>query len=68
MEQTEELLRAEHICKSFGVTKACIDISLSINHGVIHGLIGENGSGKSTFTSMLGGVYPQDSGKYFLDG
>ena len=46
MEQTEELLRAEHICKSFGVTKACIDISLSINHGVIHGLIGENGSGK----------------------
>ena len=68
MEQTKELLRAEHISKSFGVTKACIDISLSINHGVIHGLIGENGSGKSTFTSMLGGVYPQDSGKYFLDG
>lgn len=68
MEQTKELLRAEHISKSFGVTKACIDISLSISHGVIHGLIGENGSGKSTFTSMLGGVYPQDSGKYYVDG
>lgn len=68
MEEKKTLLKAEHICKSFGITKACKDISLDVKYGEILGLIGENGSGKSTFTAMLYGLYPQDSGKFYLDG
>ena len=63
-----EILFAENIKKSFGVTKACKNISLSIVSGEIHGIIGENGSGKSTFASVLSGVYPKDDGRFILDG
>ena len=68
MEQKDVLLKAEHISKSFGITKACKDISLEIKKGEIFGLIGENGSGKSTFSSMICGLYPQDSGTFYLNG
>lgn len=68
MEEYKELLRAENISKTFGVTKACQKISLSIGRGEVHGLIGENGSGKSTFTSMLCGLHKIDGGTFFLDG
>ncbi|MDC7227808.1 MAG: sugar ABC transporter ATP-binding protein [Spirochaetales bacterium] len=67
MTDNNEVLRAANICKSFGVTKACKDISFSLSKGEIHGLIGENGSGKSTFASMLCGVYRKDSGTFYLD-
>lgn len=68
MKDNNEILLAENISKSFGVTKACKNISLSIACGEIHGIIGENGSGKSTFVSMLSGVYPKDNGKFILNG
>lgn len=68
MKNFNEILLAESINKSFGITQACKDISLSIASGEIHGIIGENGSGKSTFVSMLCGVYPKDSGKFILNG
>lgn len=64
----EEILRAEHIDKSFGITHAVKDVSLSFEKGEIRGLIGENGSGKSTLMSMLTGIYPIDSGKFILEG
>jgi len=64
----KEILRAENIDKSFGVTHAVKNISLSFGRGEIHGLIGENGSGKSTFTSMLTGICPIGSGKFILEG
>lgn len=62
------ILKAEHIDKSFGVTHAVRDVSLDFYEGEIHGLIGENGSGKSTFCSMLTGIYPIGSGRFVLDG
>lgn len=62
------ILKSENICKNFGITKACKNISLTMYEGEIHGLIGENGSGKSTFTSMLCGVYPPTSGQFFVEG
>ena len=68
MNYDNELLRAESISKSFGVTKACQQISFSLSKGEVHGLIGENGSGKSTFASMMCGVYKQDSGSFYLEG
>lgn len=62
------LLKAEHIDKYFGVTHAVKDVSLEFEKGEIHALIGENGSGKSTFTNMLCGIYEMGDGKFTLDG
>lgn len=64
----EEMLRAENIDKSFGITHAIDNVTLSFQKGEIRGLIGENGSGKSTLMSMLTGIYPIDSGKFILEG
>jgi len=62
------ILKAEKINKYFGTNHAVDDVSIDFAKGEIHGLIGENGSGKSTFVSMLTGIYPMDSGKFILDG
>ena len=64
----EVRLKIEHLCKTFGITKAVADVSFNINKGEVHALIGENGSGKSTLTNMLTGIYTIDSGKFILDG
>lgn len=64
----EAVLIAENIDKHFGVTHAVKNVSMSFNKGEIHGLIGENGSGKSTFCSMLVGIHSIDSGRFILDG
>ena len=62
------LLTAEHIDKRFGITHAVNDVSLTIDAGEIRGLIGENGSGKSTFSQMLCGIYSIGGGTFTLDG
>lgn len=62
------ILQAENISKSFGITRAVKNVSMSFNKGEIRGLIGENGSGKSTFVSMLCGIHTIDSGRFILDG
>ena len=62
------LLVAEHIDKRFGITHAVNDVSLTIAAGEIRGLIGENGSGKSTFSQMLCGIYTIGGGSFTLDG
>ncbi|MBR6839754.1 MAG: ATP-binding cassette domain-containing protein, partial [Oscillospiraceae bacterium] len=51
------LLVAKNIDKRFGLTHAVNDVSLTVNAGEIRALIGENGSGKSTFSQMLCGIY-----------
>lgn len=62
------LLKAEEMNKSFGATKAVVNFSMEIKVGEIHGLIGENGSGKSTFSSMVAGILKPDSGKMTFKG
>ncbi|MCR4797312.1 MAG: sugar ABC transporter ATP-binding protein, partial [Lachnospiraceae bacterium] len=44
------------------------DVTLDFYKGEIHALIGENGSGKSTFTSMLTGIYTKGGGTFTLEG
>ena len=57
MEMEEKILaRFEHMRKYFGVTKAVDDVTITVERGEIRGLIGENGSGKSTFLSMVAGI------------
>lgn len=62
------LLVAEHIDKRFGMTHAVNDVSLTVAAGEIRALIGENGSGKSTFCQMLCGIYTIGGGAFTLDG
>ncbi len=62
------LISANNVSKAFGQTKAVVDFAIEIGYGEIRGLIGENGSGKSTFSSILAGVLRRDSGTIFVDG
>ena len=62
------LLHAEKMDKRFGPTHAVNEVSLDFYEGEIHALIGENGSGKSTFTNMLTGILPIGSGTFTLQG
>lgn len=68
MEKERTLLRVEHMNKSFGITKALQDVSFSLRSGQVLGLIGENGSGKSTITSIVAALQAADSGEMFLEG
>lgn len=62
------LLKVEGLSKSFGPTKAVVDMHLEVYAGEIRGLIGENGSGKSTVTTMIAGCLKPDSGKMEMNG
>ena len=62
------LLVADKIDKQFGITHAVNEVSLTIDAGEVRGLIGENGSGKSTFSQMLCGIYSIGGGTFTLDG
>jgi ABC transporter. len=65
---TEVILKAENICKNFGLTKALDNVSINIEKGKVIGLIGENGSGKSTLASIISGVYHPTSGNMEFQG
>ena len=56
------------ISKSFGAVRALDAISLTIETGSIHALVGENGAGKSTLGKILAGVIAPDHGQLLLDG
>lgn len=58
----------ENVSKSYGNTRALRDVSLSLNEGEIHTILGENGSGKSTLVKILSGIAAKDSGTIVLDG
>jgi ribose transport system ATP-binding protein len=55
-------LIASHVAKTFGRTRVLTDLNLQIRAGEIHALVGENGSGKSTFIKILSGFHSPDSG------
>ena len=61
------MLRCEGISKSFGGTVALDDISLTVNRGEIHGLIGPNGSGKTSLVNLVSGFYQADEGAIYLN-
>ena len=59
---------ARNICQSFPGVKALKDVSIKVNKGEIHAVVGENGAGKSTLMKVIGGLYSMDSGQIFIDG
>lgn len=56
------LLRMTGVRKSFGATHALRDVSLTVEPGEVHALIGENGAGKSTLMKVLSGALAPDAG------
>jgi ribose transport system ATP-binding protein len=68
MENKPVLLEIKDIVKKFGEVTALDHVSLQIRRGEIHGLIGENGSGKSTVSSIISGIYQATSGDLYLNG
>ena len=67
-EMTSPFLVARDIAKAFGGTQALKGVSLDIAPGEIHGLVGANGAGKSTFIRILAGLNHPDAGRIELDG
>lgn len=63
------VLQMQHIMKIYsnGVV-ANEDVSLELNKGEIHALLGENGAGKSTLMKVLFGIESPDEGKIILNG
>jgi ribose transport system ATP-binding protein len=62
------LLEMRDVTKSFGATRALAGVSLAVDAGAVHALIGENGAGKSTLMKVLSGAYQPDSGSMTLEG
>ncbi len=62
------LLEVNHIYKSFGITKALKDVSFKVYASEVRGLIGENGSGKSTVSSIISGIQKADEGEMIYEG
>ncbi|MDE0662145.1 MAG: sugar ABC transporter ATP-binding protein [Gammaproteobacteria bacterium] len=58
---------AKGICKSFAAP-VLRDVDLEIPPGCIHGLVGENGAGKTTFAKIIVGLEDSDAGSLLLDG
>jgi ribose transport system ATP-binding protein len=50
------------VSKTFGAARVLRDVDLLIAPGELHGLVGQNGCGKSTLVKILTGVYPPDPG------
>jgi len=64
----ETLLEMEHITKTFPGVLALDDVSLKVDRGTVHALVGENGAGKTTLMKCLFGMWRQDSGDIRLNG
>jgi branched-chain amino acid transport system ATP-binding protein len=64
----DAILRTENLTKTFGALRANDGISLSVPEGDIRGIIGPNGSGKTTFFNTVTGFYDPDGGTVTFDG
>jgi branched-chain amino acid transport system ATP-binding protein len=57
------ILQSQDLVKSFGGVTAINHLSLEVEKGTVFGIIGPNGSGKTTFFNLVTGMYPVTSGK-----
>ncbi|NEY19996.1 sugar ABC transporter ATP-binding protein [Bacillus ginsengihumi] len=62
------ILEATDIVKEFPGVRALKGVNIAIYPGQVHGLVGENGAGKSTIIKILSGLYQPTSGEIRVDG
>jgi branched-chain amino acid transport system ATP-binding protein len=62
------VLKTDGLCKSFGGLRAICDLDFEVEEGEIIGLIGPNGSGKTTTLNLLTGFLKPDSGTVMFMG
>src|SRR5438876_5121469 len=65
--QTPDVIRAEHIVKSYGEVIALPHINMHLMKGEVVGLVGGNGAGRSTLIKILTGFVQPDDGKIFVN-
>ena len=63
-----ELLKCIDVNKSYGNKQVLKDVNLIVNKGRIIGLLGKNGTGKSTLIKLINDLLTIDSGKILIDG
>jgi simple sugar transport system ATP-binding protein len=56
-----------NIQKSFGAVQALRSVALTLNHGEVLGLVGDNAAGKSTLMKILSGAYISDAGEILIN-
>src|SRR5258708_14310637 len=61
------MLRLEGVSKSFGGVRAVDQLDLSVRRGELVGLIGPNGSGKTTTVNLITGLFAVSSGRIIAD-
>jgi ABC-2 type transport system ATP-binding protein len=64
----EPAIALHEVCKSFGSRQVLESLSLSVRPGEILGLLGPNGSGKTTTLRLMAGFYTPDSGRITIRG
>ncbi|MFL6126178.1 ABC transporter ATP-binding protein [Actinophytocola sp.] len=68
MTETDLLLRADGLCRSFDGVFAVRDVDLHVAQGELRAVIGPNGAGKSTLFGLIGGQLRADAGTVTYDG
>ncbi len=64
----EPILRVEKVSKAFGGIQALSGVSFDVHEGEILGIIGPNGSGKTTVVNCITGFIKKTSGRVFFRG
>lgn len=64
---SDQILRTTDLTKRFGALTANDGISIGVERGEIRGIIGPNGSGKTTFFNTISGFYKPDGGAVYFD-
>lgn len=62
------MLETKNLTKKYGVKTAVDNLNLTLEKGKIMGLLGPNGSGKTTFIKTVVGLLHKDDGEIFIDG
>jgi ribose transport system ATP-binding protein len=65
---SQPVLRATGIVKTFGATTVLHGVDFDVRRGEVHALVGENGAGKSTLLKILSGRYEPTAGQIEIDG
>jgi simple sugar transport system ATP-binding protein len=64
----DDLIRMEHVSKSYGSVRALEDVTFTVREREIVGLLGDNGAGKSTLIKVLSGAVRATSGDIYVRG